>query len=226
MDRRAMITRHVINQSAVVRNPVVAVLVIDRLDAAVPAASALVEGGIRSIELALRTDVAVTAIAAIKKAVPEMTVGAGTVLFPDQVAEVVDAGADFAVAPGCSIPVAQAAIDAGLPFAPGIATPTDIEAALGLGFRALKFYPAEQLGGLDYLVPMTAPYRHLGLSFIPLGGVTFENVERYLACPIVAAVGGSWIATRELLNAAEWSKITENARAAAAVAARVREAAR
>lgn len=205
-------------QSVIVANPVVAVLIVDDASDAVPLAQALVAGGVKSIELTLRTDAAIDALAAIKKGVPEMNAGVGTVIFQEQVRKIVDAGADFAVAPGFSRPVVEAALTLGLPFAPGIATPSDIEAAVPLGFRVLKFYPAEPMGGLAYLKAMTAPYNHLGLSFVPLGGVNTDNLHDYLRSPLIAAVGGSWIAKRDLIRAKDWKTIEENARQATALA--------
>jgi 2-dehydro-3-deoxyphosphogluconate aldolase/(4S)-4-hydroxy-2-oxoglutarate aldolase len=205
-------------QAAIVAHPVVAVLIIDNATDAVPLAESLVAGGVKSIELTLRTDAAIDAIGAIKKGVPEINVGAGTVVFPEQVPMVVDAGADFAVAPGCSPAVVEAAFKVGLPFAPGVATPSDIEAALPLGFRVLKFYPAEAMGGLRYLTAMAAPYNHLKVRFVPLGGVKPENLQNYLRSPLIDAVGGSWIAKRDLILAHEWRMIEENARSAAELA--------
>ncbi|MFP4431540.1 MAG: bifunctional 4-hydroxy-2-oxoglutarate aldolase/2-dehydro-3-deoxy-phosphogluconate aldolase [Spirochaetaceae bacterium] len=210
-------------QAVILENPVVAVLIVDDARDAVPLAEALVAGGVRSMELTLRTDAALEALAAIKKGVPEMTAGVGTVIFPEQVRPIVDAGADFAVAPGFSRGVVEAALTLGLPFAPGIATPSDVEAALPFGFRVLKFYPAEAMGGLPYLSAMTAPYRHLGLSFVPLGGVNPGNLKEYLGSPLIAAVGGSWIAKRELIRAKDWETIRRNASEATALAASAEE---
>ena len=210
-------------QSVIVAHPVVAVLIVDDAKDAVPVAEALMAGGVKSIELTLRTDAALEAVAAIKKAVPEMTLGVGTVIFPEQVSPVAEAGADFAVSPGFSRPVAEAALKVGLPFAPGIATPSDIEGALLLGFRILKFYPAEAMGGLRYLKSMTAPYHHLDLKFVPLGGINMGNLQDYLSSPLIAALGGSWIAKRELIQAKNWKQIEKNAREAMALAADVLE---
>lgn len=212
-----------IDQSIIVQDAVVAVLIIDDAEDAVPTAEALAAGGVSSIELTLRTDAAIEAIRRIKERVPATTVGAGTVIFPEQVQAVVDAGADFAVAPGFLPSIAQAAVAAGLPYAPGVAVPSDIEGALSFGFRVLKFYPAEPMGGLSYLSAMTAPYAYLGLRFVPLGGVNTGNLESYLRSPLVSAVGGSWLAKRDLINSGDWRKITANAREASEVATRVRE---
>src|SRR5690606_23678274 len=131
------------------------------------------------------------------------------------VPEVVRAGAAFAVAPGCSPRVIAAAAAAGLPFAPGIATPSDIENALEAGCRLLKLFPAEASGGLGYLNSLAAPYAHLKLRYIPLGGLNPKNMRAYLENPYVAALGGSWIAPRELIAAERWDEITAHAQAAA-----------
>ena len=125
-----------------------------------------------------------------------------------------DADGSFGVSPGLNESVLKAAQDCGLPFAPGIVTPSDIERALPYGLRTLKFFPAEPSGGLNYLDAIAAPYNHLGVRYMPLGGVNFDNMRTYLAHPAVAAIGGSWIAKRDLINDGNWSTITANAKAA------------
>lgn len=201
---------------------IIAVIVLDTLDSALPTVEAILKGGVKSIELTLRTAIAVDAIEAIKKNLPEMTIGAGTVLFPDQVDRVLNAGADFAVAPGLSPITAGRAIELGLPFAPGVATPSDIENAFALGFRTLKYYPAEAMGGISYLSAMAGPYNHLKPSFIPLGGLNLGNVASYLESPIVGAVGGSWIASRNLINDRDWKQIEANAAEVSRLAEQIR----
>lgn len=210
--------RATVPQLVIVSQPVVATLTIDSVDAAVPTARALLAGGVTSIELTLRTEAAVDAIRAIKAQVGEMIVGAGTVVFSEQVAAVVAAGADFAVSPGCNAAVIEAAIAAGLPFAPGIATPSDIELALSFGLRVLKFYPAEPMGGISYLTAMAAPYRHLGLLFMPLGGVNAENMRAYLESPLIPTIGGSWIAKPQHIASGDWSGISARATEAVEIA--------
>lgn len=190
---------------------VIAVLVIDELKHAVPVARALLKGGVDSIELTLRTPVAMDAAKAIKKEVPEMTLGFGTVLTKDQVKAVVDLGADFAVAPGCNPKIIAEAVKLGLPFAPGIMTPTDIEMALEEGCRILKYFPAETSGGMDNLKNMVAPYQYLGLKFIPLGGLNINNARTYLESTLITAIGGSWLAKSDLIQAEKWDVITKNA---------------
>ena len=201
-------------QAKVTACGVIAVLVIDEVRDAVPLARALLAGGITAMELTLRIAAALDALKAIRQEVPEMLAGIGTILTPAQVEAVVRAGAAFGVAPGCNRRVVEAAQAHGLSFAPGICTPSDIEAALELGCRLLKFFPAETCGGLKHLESMAAPYLHLGLRYVPLGGLTARNMVDYLATPLVPAVGGSWLAKRDAIKAGDWAGITANAREA------------
>lgn len=191
---------------------IVAVLVIDQLKHAVPVAEALLDGGVNALELTLRTPVALEAAKLIKKEVPEVTLGIGTVLTTEQVKAVADLGADFAVAPGCNPNVIKEALKLGLSFAPGVMTPSDIEAAIELGCRVLKYFPAESSGGMGHLKNMVAPYQYLGLKFIPLGGLNLENASHYLKSPLITAIGGSWLAKPAVIQAGDWQAITKNAR--------------
>ena len=191
---------------------VIAVLVIDEEKHAVPMARALLKGGVDTIELTLRTPAAIDAAKAIKKEVPEITLGFGTVLTVDQVKAVVDVGADFAVSPGCNPKIIAEAFRQGLSFAPGIMTPTDIEIAIQEGCRILKFFPAATSGGIKHLESMSAPYNYLGLKFIPLGGCNLSNAPTYLESNLITAIGGTWIAKRNLIQSEDWSTITNNAR--------------
>ncbi|MEZ5275774.1 MAG: bifunctional 4-hydroxy-2-oxoglutarate aldolase/2-dehydro-3-deoxy-phosphogluconate aldolase [Opitutaceae bacterium] len=209
-------------QKKVEASGVVAVLVIDEVKHAVPVAKALLAGGISAMELTLRTPAAIEATRAIRSEVPEMLAGVGTVIRPDQIAEVARAGAAFAVAPGFNRRVMEAAIAAGMPFAPGIATPTDIESALELGCRLLKYFPAEPFGGMNTLKSMAAPYQHLGLKYIPLGGLSLKNMASYLESALIAGLGGSWLAPRDLIKAENWAAIESNARAASGVVKEIR----
>ena len=202
---------------------VIAVLVIDRKEDGAPVAEALQAGGITSIELTLRTAAGIEALKEIKKHFPKLLVGAGTVLTPAQVAQVKAAGADFAVAPGTNHRVMSAAEAEGIPFGPGIATPSDIEAALEHGANLLKFFPAEPSGGLGYLKTASAPYAHLGLKYIPLGGLTEQSMASYLGEKSVAAIGGSWLAPRELIQAQNWTEITARAKRASDIVRQCRQ---
>jgi len=195
---------------------IIAVLVIDRIEDAAPLAKSLLDGGIDVMELTLRTPAAIAAVQEIKRKVPEMLAGIGTILTPEQAMEAKAAGAAFGVAPGMNPRVVAKAKAIGFPFAPGICTPSDIEAALEYGCRLLKFFPAETSGGLTHLKTLSAPYMHLGLKFIPLGGLGQDNLASYLAEPFIAAAGGSWIAKRHIIKANDWTAIT-------AAAAKARE---
>lgn len=187
---------------------IIAVLVIDDENDAVPLATALQEGGVNAIELTLRTPVAWAAMERIKASVPEIIIGLGTILTPEQIEEASHRGAAFGVSPGINRRVMDTALQTGFSFAPGVATPSDIEMALEYECKLLKFFPAEPSGGLVYLKSMSAPYAHLGLSFIPLGGLNAQNIGAYLAEPSIAALGGSWLAPRDLIAARNWREIT------------------
>jgi 2-dehydro-3-deoxyphosphogluconate aldolase/(4S)-4-hydroxy-2-oxoglutarate aldolase len=200
----------------------IAVLVVDRVEDAVPLARALLAGGIDVMELTLRTPAAIDALCSIRAEVREMLAGIGTILQPQQVRDAAAAGAAFGVAPGMNPRVVGEARRLGLPFAPGIVTPSDIEQALQCDCRLLKFFPAEPAGGLRYLKAIAAPYAHADLRYIPLGGLTLDDLERYLADPLVHAVGGSWLAPRDLIQARDWPQITENVRRAAQIVRKVR----
>ncbi|MEC5126053.1 bifunctional 4-hydroxy-2-oxoglutarate aldolase/2-dehydro-3-deoxy-phosphogluconate aldolase [Verrucomicrobiales bacterium BCK34] len=200
------------------KSKVLAVLVIDDVEAAVPLAESLLAGGVDAMELTLRTPVALDAARKIRESVPEMTVGIGTVLQPDQVDAAVEAGAHFAVSPGVNPEVIRHATSRSLPFGPGVMTPTDIDIAVREGCRLLKFFPSESSGGLAHLKNISAPYLHLGLKFIPLGGITVANLATYLESDLIAAVGGSWLAPRDVIAAKDWKRIESNAREAMSIA--------
>lgn len=193
---------------------VVAVLIVERAEDAVPLARALFEGGVDIMELTLRTPVALDALRAIRAQVPEMIAGVGTILSTDQLEQVISAGAAFGVAPGLNPNVVRAAQTRGLPFYPGIATPTDIEHAWQLGCQVMKFFPAEPSGGLAYLQSIAAPYEHLGIRYIPLGGIRAENLQQYVEDPRVLAIGGTWLAPKDLIQAQDWKTIARHAREA------------
>lgn len=198
---------------------IMAVLSANDASDAVETAKALIDGGINAVEMTLRSDRAFECISAVAEKCPDMLLGVGTVLTPEQVVEVKARGATFAVSPGCNVRVVDKAREIGLPFAPGIMTPSDIEQALEHGCRLMKFFPAQSSGGIKHLESMAAPYKHLGVSFIPLGGVNFDNMNSYLASPLVCAIGGSWIASAQLIKARDFSQIRQNAQRATEAAA-------
>ena len=192
----------------------IAVLTIEDASDAVPVAEALLAGGVSAMELTLRTPAALDALKLVKAQVPQMMLGVGTVLDAQQVAAVVDAGVDFAVSPGLDPSVIEAAMSAGLPFAPGVMTPSEVGTAIKLGCLDLKFFPAEPSGGIPMLKSVAAPFSHLGVRFLPLGGVNQANAASWLEVPEVAAVGGSWLAPKSLIAKRDWPAITARATAA------------
>ncbi|MEC7638762.1 MAG: bifunctional 4-hydroxy-2-oxoglutarate aldolase/2-dehydro-3-deoxy-phosphogluconate aldolase [Verrucomicrobiota bacterium] len=193
---------------------IVAVLIIDKAVDAVPLAETLMEGGVDAMELTLRTEAALPSLEAIRNKVPEMLAGIGTILTPEQIIQAKNSGASFGVSPGTNLATIEAAIDIGLPFAPGIMTPSDIETTLSYECEILKFFPAGSSGGIKHLKNISAPYNHLGLKYIPLGGINEANMNDYLSENIIAAVGGSWIASRENINSNNWQQIKANAQSA------------
>jgi len=201
---------------------IIAVLVIEDESKAVKLARTLLDSGITAMELTLRTDAALGALKSIIAEVPEMTAGAGTVLTSAQLGEVKAAGVEFAVAPGLNPAVMTAAGSAGIPFAPGVCIPSEIECAVEAGCRVLKYFHAEGMGGMKYLRGINGPYNHLGLRYIPLGGLSVDNMQTYLEAPEVIALGGSWIAPAKLINAGDWDAIARNADAAVKIMREVR----
>lgn len=199
---------------------VIPVVAIDSVDAAVGLADALIAGGLPVAEITFRTAAAAEVIKTLSRERPQLLVGAGTVLTPEHAREAKACGAAFAVSPGFNPNVVKAAQACGLPFAPGIMTPSDIEGALTLGLRVLKFFPAGAAGGLKMLKSIAAPYAHLGVRFIPTGGVNPDNLQAYLADPAVLAAGGTWLAGKDAINAGDWPSIT----AACAAACRLAQA--
>lgn len=197
--------------------PVIPVLTIDDAGQAVPLARALCEGGLPAIEVTLRTDAARDAIRAIATGVPEAIVGAGTLRRPEDIAASLAAGARFLVTPGTPPALADALIDIDVPVLPGCATASEALALAARGFSALKFFPAEASGGVEWLKAISAPLPDL--RFCPTGGIDMTNAAEYLALPNVFAVGGSWIAPRAALIAGDFARIVALARNAANLSA-------
>jgi 2-dehydro-3-deoxyphosphogluconate aldolase/(4S)-4-hydroxy-2-oxoglutarate aldolase len=191
---------------------IIAVLEIDRVEDAADISRALLSGGISAIELALRTPAAEPSITIIRKETPQMTIGIGTIIKKGQAANVKSLGASFGLAPGFNPHILKEAQEAGLPFVPGIATPSELEAALFEGINVFKFFPAEPSGGINFLKSMNNPYNYLNLKYVPLGGVNEENLSSYAELPQVLAVGGTWIAPRNLIKDKNWDEISKRAR--------------
>jgi 2-dehydro-3-deoxyphosphogluconate aldolase/(4S)-4-hydroxy-2-oxoglutarate aldolase len=199
------------------RSGVVAVVTVENPEDAAPIARALLAGGVGAIELTFRTARAAEAIRRIRAEVPEILVGAGTLLNRPHVEAAIEVGAEFGVAPGCNPSTIAAARECGLPFAPGVMTPTDMEIALEHGCRVLKYFPASNLAGPSALESMAAPFAHLGLRFIPLGGINLASLPQWLASPSVLCVGGSWLAPREVIQRQDWAALQRDAQQAAEV---------
>ena len=195
--------------------PVVPVLTFERHDDAVPVARALVKGGLPVLEITLRTATALEAIRAIAAEVADAVVGAGTVLEARQVEQIRQAGARFAVSPGCTPNLVMATREVGLPFLPGVQTVSEAMNAMEQGFRVLKFFPADAAGGLGWLKAVGAPLA--GLRFCPTGGIGVDTAQAYLSLANVACLGGSWVAPRSVVAARDWSQIERLAAAAAAL---------
>ncbi|MEE4119503.1 MAG: bifunctional 4-hydroxy-2-oxoglutarate aldolase/2-dehydro-3-deoxy-phosphogluconate aldolase [Paracoccaceae bacterium] len=195
---------------------VIPVIALDEAEAALPLADALIAGGLPVAEITFRTGAARAAIAAIAAHRPTMLVGAGTVLDPDQADEAAEAGARFALAPGLDEEVLARAAARALPFAPGIQTASELTRALRAGCGMVKFFPAAQAGGPAALAALAGPFAHTGIGFNPTGGVTLQTMGEWRALPMVRAVGGTWIATREQIAAGDWEGIAERAREAVA----------
>lgn len=202
----------------ITRTRVVPVVVLQSAEDAVPLAEALLEAGLDVMEITFRTNAAAESIRRIAAAFPEILLGAGTVLSPDQALQARDAGATFALAPGLNTDVVTAAQNAGLAFSPGVMTPSEIERALSLGCNLLKFFPAGAAGGVPMLHALAGPYAHTGVRFVPTGGVSATNMRDYLDLPVVAAIGGSWMVDPKLIAAKDWSSITQLTRESLALA--------
>jgi 2-dehydro-3-deoxyphosphogluconate aldolase/(4S)-4-hydroxy-2-oxoglutarate aldolase len=195
--------------------PVIPVIVVEQLEHAVPLAQALVAGGVKVLEVTLRTPVALAAIEAMAHAVPEAIVGAGTLRSAADVRAARSAGARFGVSPGYTRDIGAACRDAGLPLLPGVATASEVMAASADGHLFLKFFPAAAAGGVPMLKALAGPFPDI--AFCPTGGISAETAPQYLALPNVRVVGGSWLTPAAALRAGDWARVTRLAREAGAL---------
>lgn len=203
---------------------VVPVIAIERAEDALGLADALLEGGLPIAEITFRTEAAAEAIAIMADKRPELNVGAGTILTSQALDAAIKAGAKFGLAPGFDAEIVEAAAARGLAFAPGVMTPSDLTAAARRNIRLAKFFPAGPAGGPTMLDAISAPFAHLGIRFIPTGGVSEATMADWLKLKSVAAVGGTWIARKDDIAEGRWKVIAENARKAVARAAEIRAA--
>ena len=187
--------------------PVVPVLIVEDAKSAVPLARALVAGGLKAIEITLRTPAALEAIRAVADEVEGAVAGAGTILDAKQYEEAVKAGSQFIVSPGTTRDLLKAAADSDIPLLPGAATASEVMSLRAEGYTVLKFFPAEQAGGAAYLKSLSSPLA--GVSFCPTGGISLKNAMDYLSLPNVVCVGGSWVAPKDLVAAGDWDGITK-----------------
>ena len=200
--------------AAIHRFGVVPVVTVERVEQALPLADALIEGGLPIAEITFRTGAAAAVIDCLVRERPQLVVGAGTVLSIEKLRAAKKSGARFAVAPGLNPEVVVEAKNIGLPMIPGVATASEIERGLSLGCRVLKLFPAALLGGPGLVGVLSGPFGHTGVKFMPSGGVSAENLSAYLALPIVTAVGGTWIASKEAMAVGDWPAIRARAREA------------
>lgn len=199
---------------------IVPVVVLNKVSDAEPLAQSLIAGGLPCAEVTFRTDAAEESIRAIAKKFPDMFVGAGTVLTTEQVDRAIGAGAKFIVSPGLNPKVVEYCLKKGYPITPGIMTPTELEVALGFGLDVVKFFPAENAGGLKMIKAMSAPYTMM--KFMPTGGINASNVRDYLACDKILACGGSWMVKGDLINTGRFDEIERLTREAADIVKEIR----
>lgn len=192
--------------------PVVPVIVLEKIEHALPLARALLDGGIKVLEITLRSEVAVEAIGKVCREVPEALVGAGTVASAGDLEAVADAGAVFAISPGLTPALLEAANQGPIALIPGIATASELMFGMEKGYREFKFFPAEAAGGVRMLKSISGPFPHI--TFCPTGGISADNFQDYLALANVACVGGSWVVPSRLIREQAWGKITDLARQA------------
>ena len=189
------------------RSIVVPVVVLDRVEDAIPTAKALAAGGVDTMEITFRTACAPEAIRAVAENCPDVLVGAGTIINREQCKLAVEMGAKFIVSPGYSEEVVSWCVENGIPVTPGCVTPTEIMAALSHGLSLVKFFPANVYGGLSAMKNLSVPF--VGLKFLPTGGVNTQNIKEYIDAPFIHAVGGSWVCPKAEISAGNWEQITQ-----------------
>ena len=201
---------------------IIPVLVLENVDTGLKLCELLLKCGLKAAEITYRTKAAPDIIKEAKKRFPDLFLGAGTVLNTDHLKQSFDLGASFAVAPGFNPSIVRCAVDNNYAFCPGIAPPSEVEQAYEMGVRMFKFFPAEALGGVAMIKNIIAPYKHLGIHFMPTGGVTAANAPDWLAIPEIACVGGTWLGKADDLKAGNWDKIEKDAKAAMEMLAKAR----
>ncbi len=201
---------------------VVPVIAIESPELALPMADALIKGGLPVAEITFRTKAAADVIKTLSKERPDLFLGAGTILSVDQLLSAKECGAVFGVAPGLNPDVVKKAREIGFSLFPGVITPSEIEKGLTFGIKVFKYFPSEAIGGIPVLKAVSAPYGHLGIRFIPTGGININNLEAYLSLPQVICVGGTWIAKKDVIAAKKWDVIEKNAAGVVEVVSHIR----
>ena len=204
MNQRNMDLNQLLSQ-----NRILPAITIQDEDDALPLAEALLRGGLKVMEITFRTEAAAASITQIRKNLPEMRVGAGTLIAKDQVLKAIDSGAEFGLAPGFNPGLCSVAIEHKLEMIPGVITPSEVENAYAMGFRILKIFPIRQFGGIELLKAFNGPFGDLGIRYIPMGGVNQENFSAYLNVKNVIAVGGSWMTLGEWIKAKNFKAIVD-----------------
>ncbi len=197
---------------------IIPVLVVNTVEEGIRVCDILYNAGLPSAEITFRTSAGEGTIREVLKRFPDMAAGAGTILNVEDLKRAFSAGAKFAVAPGCNPKIMKEAAKLGIPFYPGVCTPSDIECAYENGAKIMKFFPAEASGGTTMLKSIMAPFKHLGIKYIPLGGIDASNVKKYFDLKEVLAVGGSWMVKQEDVSAGNWDIVEKNIKEAAALA--------
>ncbi len=201
---------------------VVPVIAIESPELALPMADALIKGGLPVAEITFRTKAAADVIKTLNKERPDLFLGAGTILSVDQLLSAKECGAVFGVTPGLNPDVVKKAREIGFSLFPGVITPSEIEEGLTFGIKVFKYFPSEAIGGIPVLKAVSAPYGHLGIRFIPTGGININNLEAYLSLPQVICVGGTWIAKKDVIAAEKWDVIEKNAAGVVEAVSRIR----
>jgi 2-dehydro-3-deoxyphosphogluconate aldolase / (4S)-4-hydroxy-2-oxoglutarate aldolase len=210
--------------NAIAEHRLVPVIELDSATDAPFLAEALLKGGLPVVELTFRTQAAAESIAAVREQFPEMLVGAGTVVVPEQFRQALDAGAQFLVSPGFDPGLTATAVQNGVPYLPGVATASELQGALALGVTVCKFFPAEEIGGARFLRILAATYRAFSPAFVPTGGINLNNLESWLLEPSVIAVGGSWLAAKQWIKDKDWAAIRESVASSVRIAKSIKPA--
>lgn len=201
------------------KSKIIPIIVPEKAEDVIPVCEALQAGGLKVAEITFRTPSVREALGLMRKRFPDFILGAGTVTEIEELESCIQLGAQFAVSPGLNPVIVKRAMELNFPFFPGVCTPTEVDTALGLGCKVLKFFPAEIMGGTKAINALYGPFKHKGVKFIPTGGINDKNLREYLSTPGVIAIGGSWLVAKKLLREKAWDKIAQRTREAIKICA-------